>query len=216
MPLNEIQCKDGLKLFKRNWEDHPVCVKDASIEKLTLRNYLYVPFGSSGEAPSDESESNLQEIVMANNMCQNNTITRNDTGTFLTCILSDNAKNIFELQSPVYKLETCTSMHGCGWQYVWTPQIQSDLISEEQKQQVIDQILHLPQTNNWPASPQLNHFLIFPNGDKWMANVEFYIAGVKMPQHNKCEYFDSVEINLETLDIQSGFRNFTNFETCKP
>jgi len=88
-------------------------------------------------------------------------------------------------------------------------------VAQEQKQQAIDKALTLPQTKNWSSEPKLDHFLIMPIQDRWHANIQFFIAGVKMPQHNKCEYYDSIEMDLETLEIINGFRDFNDFEECK-
>lgn len=154
---------------------------------------------------------------LAHNFCPNNTITQNQSGALLTCLnQSDNSKEtIFDLPQPVYTLTLCTSMHGCMYPYYWQSQILQNLIPEKQKQQAIDKALALPETKNWPSEPKLDHFLITPSQDRWEANIEFFIAGVKMPQHNKCEYYDSVTIDLETLEILSGFREFNDSEKCK-
>lgn len=153
----------------------------------------------------------------ADGFCPNNMLAQNETGTFLTCMHADDysKETIFDLPPPVYMLKLCTAMHGCEYPYVWAPQIPPYLISEEQKQQTIDKALALPEIKNWHSEPKLNHFLITPTYDRWDANIEFFIAGVKMPQHNKCEYYDSVTMDLETFEILSGFRDFNNFEECK-
>jgi hypothetical protein len=133
----------------------------------------------------------LSITELANNFCPNNTLTQNQTGTFLTCLYANDTskETVFDLPPPVYALKLCTSVHGCMYPYYWMPWIPTNLISEEQKQQAIDKALSLPETKNWPAEPKLDHFLIFPTQDRWDANIQFFIAGVKMPQSSKCEYY---------------------------
>ena len=160
----------------------------------------------------------LKDILIdefADGFCPNNTLLQNETGTFLICLHENNNSKKFDLPAPIYMLNLCTSTHGCIYPYVWEPQIPPNLITEEQKQQAIDKVLTLPETKNWPSEPKLESFVIFQNRDNWEANIQFFIAEVKMPQHNKCEYYDSIEIDLETLEIVSGFREFGDFEECK-
>ena len=167
-------------------------------------------------APDIKISKDISMDEFANNFCPNNTLAQNETGTFLICLhVNNNPKAIFDLPAPIYMLKPCTSMHGCMNPYVWAQQIPSNLISEEQKQQAIDKALTLQQTKNWSSEPKLDHFLVMPIQDRWHANIQFFISGVKMPQHNKCEYYDSVEIDLETLEIINGFREFDGFEECK-
>lgn len=188
---------------------------------VTTTTYVFCEDGfvPSGDkcVPDPKIIKDISVGALADNLCQNHTLGQNETGTFLTCMHTNNdsKETVFDLPPPVYMLKLCTSMHGCMYPYTWVPQIQPNLISEEQKQQAIGEALALPQTKNWPSKPQLNQFLIIASSDKWIANIEFFIEGVKMPQHNKCEYYDSVELDLETLEIRSGFRDFDDFEKCK-
>ncbi len=165
--------------------------------------------------PDPKILKNISIDEFADGFCPNNTLSQNENGTFLTCMHVDNNSKKFDLHAPIYMLKLCTSMHGCMYPYVWVPQIPPNLISEEQKQQAIDKALRLPETKNWPSEPKLESFAIFQNQDNWEANIQFFIEGVKMPQHNKCEYYDSIEIDLETLEIINGFREFSDFEECK-
>lgn len=64
IPLNEVKCKKGLQLFIQNWTGDMICIKDTSIEKLKLRNYLYDGFGSSGEEIKSNNPSQVQFNAM--------------------------------------------------------------------------------------------------------------------------------------------------------
>lgn len=176
-------------------------------------------FVQSGDkcVPDPKILKDISLDELADNFCPNNILTQNQTGIFLTCLHQNDIskETVFDLPQPVYMLNLCTSMHGCMYPYYWQSQIPPNLIPEKQKQQAIDQALALPETKNWPSEPKLDHFLITPSQDRWEANIEFFIAGVKMSQHNKCEYYDSVTMDLETLEILSGFREFNDFEQCK-
>jgi hypothetical protein len=78
----DIRCNEGLQLVMKNWKGNWVCVKNSSVEKLTLRNYIYHSFGSSGvEIQSDKIETwkkyvdpNPQPEIILNE-------TKSDSGT---------------------------------------------------------------------------------------------------------------------------------------
>lgn len=182
------------------------------------KTYLFCEDGfiqSENKCVPDPKILNISIDEFANDFCPNNTPLQNETGIFLTCLHVNNNSKKFDLPAPIYMLKLCTSMHGCVYPYLWESQIPSNLISEEQKQQAIDKALSLPETKNWPSDPKIDSFTIVSNQDNWEANIQFFIEGVKMPQHDKCEYYDSVEMNLETLEIINGFREFDDFEKCK-
>jgi len=40
IPIYEMQCKEGLQLAMKKSNDNPVCIKETSIEKLSMRNYI--------------------------------------------------------------------------------------------------------------------------------------------------------------------------------
>ncbi|QLH06504.1 hypothetical protein [Nitrosopumilus ureiphilus] len=170
--------------------------------------------GSALFIPVDYDKTDLE--LFADYFCPNNNLSENDTGVFMTCLHPDNKNGIiFELPSPSYKLELCKGTYGCIAPYVWAPQIPSNLVSEEQEQEVVNKVLQLPEAEDWPSEPELDNFLIMSSEDDWHASVQFFIDGVKMPQHNKCEYYDSATVDLETLEILNGFRYFDDFEYCE-
>lgn len=155
--------------------------------------------------------------LFADYFCPNNSLVENEIGVFMTCLHHENKerKTVFELPPPRYKLELCRGTYGCIASYVWIPQVPSNLVSEKQRQEVVNKVLQLPQTERWPSEPKLDHFLVMPSEDDWHADIQFFIYGVKMPQHNKCEYYDSATVNLETLEVLNGFRDFDDFEKCE-
>lgn len=62
---NNVICKEGLQLVLKNWKGNWVCVKNTSVEKLTLRNYIYHSFGSSGEEiPSTKISNQTNPIPL--------------------------------------------------------------------------------------------------------------------------------------------------------
>ena len=159
-------------------------------------------------------ESTGDEISALSYICFNHDLSSNSTGVYLTCHNEEHRNIVYDLPDPVYKREDCKSTYGCASKYVWIPQIPKELISEEYKKQILEKVLNLPETKNWPAKSKLDHFNIGTSVDRWEANIQFFVAGFKLPQHNHCEFYDSVNIDLETMEVTSGFRNFTNFEKC--
>lgn len=196
----------GMIVFGLAASSHSVDKHMADKKNHEIKSGLFIPI--------DYDKKDLE--LFASHFCSNNNLLENDMGVFMTCLHPEHKAGIlFELPPPRYKLELCRGTYGCIANYVWIPQIPSDLVSEEQKQKIVDMVLQLPETKNWPSKPILDHFLINSSKDNWRANVQFFIEGVKMPQHNKCEYYDSVTVDLETLEILNGFRSFDDFEECK-
>ena len=75
------------------------------------------------------------------------------------------------------------------------------LLTEQQKQIVIEKIMNLPETelnSGW----QLDHFMIQPREDRWFASVQLFLEGIKqLPPSQQCGWYGSAEIDLETLEI---------------
>ena len=190
-----------------------------SFDKVGVYEYHSEPHPwMRGTITVDYADEDYLEISKIFYMCPDHTLTTNSTGMYLACLHPKGTYQdvIYDLPSPTYKREPCNSTYGCSSKYSWIPQIPANLISNEQKQQVIDKLLSLSETQNWPSKPQIDSFSINYSADRIEANVQFFISGVKMPQHDRCEYYDSASVDLETLEILSGFRNFTNFEVCTP
>lgn len=134
--------------------------------------------------------------------CQNVIVNTNSSGTFYTCPhTSEIANVVFSLPAPTYKKVACTSTYGCSRPYNYKDIVPSDLLSEDEKQIVIAKMMNLPEmklNSGW----QLDHFIIQPREDRWIANVQFFIAGIKqLPPSQECGWYGSVDIDLETLEI---------------
>lgn len=134
--------------------------------------------------------------------CENAIVKTNGSGTFYTCPHASEINNIvFNLPSPVYKKVACTSTFGCSRPYSYMEEVPSNLLSEEQKQIVVAKIMNLPETqlnSGW----QLDHFIIQPRADRWIADVQLFLDGIKqLPPSQQCGWYGSAEIDLETLEI---------------
>lgn len=131
--------------------------------------------------------------------CENAVINTNSSGTFYLCPHPTEVSNIvFELPSPVYKKMRC---FGCGVTFGYTEVVPPDLLSPQQKQVVIDKVMDLPETklnSGWT----LDHFIIQPRGDRWIANVQLFVDGIKqLPPSKDCGWYGSADVDLETLEI---------------
>ncbi|MGI0013917.1 MAG: hypothetical protein ACREBU_10825 [Nitrososphaera sp.] len=131
--------------------------------------------------------------------CENAIINTNNSGTFYTCPHQSKINNtIFELPSPVYKKMPC---YGCAHAYGYAEIVPQNLLSEQQRQVVIDKVMNLPETklnSGWT----LDHFIIQPKEDRWIANIQLFIEGIKqLPPSQECGWYGSVSLDLETLEI---------------
>ena len=134
--------------------------------------------------------------------CQNVIVNKNISGTFYTCPHPSEISNIvLKLPSPVYKQVKCTSTYGCAHPYNYMEIVPPNLLSEEQKQVVIDKVMNLPEVKlnlGWT----LDSFIIQPRADTWTANLQLFLAGIKpYPPSQECGWYGQVEVNLETLEI---------------
>jgi hypothetical protein len=134
--------------------------------------------------------------------CQNAIIYTNSSGTFYICPHRSEISNVvFSLPAPVYKKVPCTSTYGCARPYGYQEIIPPNLLSQQQKQVVIDKVMNLPEVklnSGWT----LDHFIIQPRTDKWIANVQIFLAGIKqLPPSLQCGWYGSADVDLETLEI---------------
>jgi hypothetical protein len=123
----------------------------------------------------------------------------NTSGTFYTCPHPSKINNIiFELPSPVYKKMPCYS---CAHAYGYADIVPQNLLSEPQRQIVIDKVMNLPETklnSGWT----LDHFIIQPREDRWIANIQLFLDGIKqLPPSQECGWYGGVDVDLETLEI---------------
>ena len=134
--------------------------------------------------------------------CEYVVLNTNGSGTFYTCPhLSEINNIVFDLPSPVYKKVLCTGTYGCAHAYNYVEIVPPNLISEQQKQLVIDKIMNLPETklnSGWT----LADFIIHPRADRWFANVQLFLPGIKqLPPSQECGWYGSAGLDLETLEI---------------
>jgi len=154
------------------------------------------------------AQSQVQQVNLDNPYvaypCQNVIINTNGSGTFYTCPHSSPISNIvFELPSPTYKKVLCASTYGCARDYNYMEIIPSNLLTDQQKQIVVDKIMDLPEVKR-NSGWKLDHFIIQPYGDRWHANIQLFIDHIKqLPPSQQCGWYGSVEVDLETLEILS-------------
>ena len=153
---------------------------------------------SSALSPNTSNVIDIDESVGL--PCENAIINVNSTGTFYTCPHSTKINNIvFQLPSPVYKKMRC---YGCGVTYGFTEIVPPNLLSEQQRKTVIDKVMSLPETklnSGWT----LDHFIIQPRADTWIANVQLFLADIKqLSPSQDCGWYGQAEVDLETLEIR--------------
>ncbi|AIF84632.1 hypothetical protein NTE_02589 [Candidatus Nitrososphaera evergladensis SR1] len=143
--------------------------------------------------------------------CQNVVISEKDGDTYYTCPHPPNytpdSPVAFNLPAPTYKKVLCAGHYGCSHRYGYQEIVPGNLLSEDQKRQVIDIAMNLPETRQ-NAGWKLDYFIVQPyDGDKWNANVQLFLAGLKQsPPSQGCGWYGSVDVDLETLKI----RNISN------
>lgn len=133
---------------------------------------------------------------------------RENGDRFYTCTHPagyDYSGNVFRLPSPTYKQTVCMGPYGCSQNYHYIAQIPDDLLSPDQRQQVIDKVIaDLPQrsitigntTLNW----KLDQFIIDAFGDKYKASVILVLPIIRS-LNGDCGVYAGVQVDLETLDI---------------
>jgi hypothetical protein len=143
--------------------------------------------------------------------CQNVVISEKGGDTYYTCPHPPNyipsSPIAFNLPAPTYKKVLCAGPFGCSHRYGYQEIVPDNLLSEGQKQQVMDIVMNLPETKQ-NAGWKLDHFIVQPyDGDKWSANVQLFLTGIKrLPPSQGCGWYGSAEVDLETLKV----RNISN------
>lgn len=139
--------------------------------------------------------------------CQNVIINTNSNGTFYTCPHLNKIDNIiFDLPPPVYKLVLCTSTYGCSNDYTYIEIVPANLLTTEQKQQILDKVFDLPQVKEINSSGndttwKVGYFLIQPVQDNWYGDVQLVLNGIKRSTDGGCGLYGSARLNLETLEM---------------
>lgn len=105
------------------------------------------------------------------------------------------------LPPPVYRMVECTSTYGCSHRYNYQEIVPPGLLSDGQKKQVLDKVTSLPQVK-MNAGWKLDHFIVQPRADRWTADIQLFIDGIKqLPPSQGCGWYGQVEVDLETLEI---------------
>lgn len=108
---------------------------------------------------------------------------------------------VFHLPAPTYKMVECSGTYGCAHRYNYMEIIPPNLLSDEQKKQVIDKVMNLPEVKI-NAGWRLDSFTIRPSADRWIGNIQLLIDGIKqLPPSQICGWYGQVDVDLETLQV---------------
>jgi hypothetical protein len=156
------------------------------------------------ESKSSSLDYDMQQI---NSICQNPQINGDGENVTVTCPHPTNYTNEQNaLPLPTYKRTICSSTYGCSGHYIYMPQIPSDLLTESQKQQVIDQVLNFTDLKQKYPTIRVGAFQIKSHADQWFAEINFLIPN--------CNWYPSSTVNLNTMQIVSSDQMQTQ-DPCK-
>ncbi len=153
--------------------------------------------------------------------CPNPDIDSRDGDTFVVCLNPEGLQELgpFRLPPPVYKKVPCTSMFGCSQDYNYIEQIPQNLLTQEQKQQVINKVVNETEIKAWPWHWELEHFIISPRTDRWFADIEFFVPEyreISPINRGECGWYSSVGIDLQTLELTYKHNtNVTEYTKCQ-
>lgn len=139
--------------------------------------------------------------------CENGIISVSSNETLYTCPHPPGFKPasaiVLQLPAPTYRMVECTSTYGCSHSYNYEEIVPPGLLSDGQKKQVLDKVMSLPEVKmntGW----KLDHFIIQPRADKWTADIQLFMEGIKqLPPSQECGWYGQVDLDLETLDVQN-------------
>jgi hypothetical protein len=130
--------------------------------------------------------------------CTNQEYFTRENDIFLICHHPANStSDIFNLPDPEYKYTGCG---GCALGFAYVPQIPSNLLSDEQKQEVVDKVLQVTGLKEKYPDIVLDHFLIEAHKDHWFANVQFMIPHI-MNGYDHCGWYTASDVDLNTLQV---------------
>jgi plastocyanin len=127
--------------------------------------------------------------------------------TLYTCLHPPNFKPaspiVFHLPAPTYRMVECNSTYGCSHRYNYKELVPPNLLSDEQKKQVLDKVMNLPEVKmNAEGGWKVDHFAVNPSADRWTADIQLFMEGIKQLSPSQgCGWYGQVDIDLETLDI---------------
>lgn len=138
--------------------------------------------------------------------CIDAIIQTNSSGTFYTCQHSNPIPNtVFSLPPPTYKKAPCTSTYGCAYRYGYVEIVPPNLLTQPQRQQVLNTVLDLPHVKEeTSANWTVDRFDIQSMGDKWYGHVTLLLVvkGIKRPADGGgCGWYGTATLNLETLKV---------------
>jgi plastocyanin len=139
--------------------------------------------------------------------CENVIILVKSNETLYTCLHPPEFKPaspiVLSLPAPTYRMVECTSTYGCSHRYNYEEIIPPNLLSDGQRKQVLDKVMSLPEVK-MNAGWKLDHFIVQPRADKWTADIQLFMDGIKqLPPSQDCGLYGQVDLDLETLDIQN-------------
>lgn len=137
--------------------------------------------------------------------CENAIISVSSNDTIYTCPHPPNFKPagpiIFQLPAPTYRMVECNSTYGCSHRYNYQEIVPPNLLSDEQRKQVIDKVMSLPEVK-MNAGWKLDSFTVQPSADRWTGHVQLFVAGIKqLPPSQECGWYGQVDVDLETLQV---------------
>jgi hypothetical protein len=95
----------------------------------------------------------------------------------------------------------CLGPFGCSHTYNYIEIVPPNLLSEEQKKQVLDKVMSLPEVRT-NTGWKLDSLTIQPRADRWTGRVQLLIDGIKqLPPSQGCGWYGQVDVDLETLEI---------------
>ncbi len=150
---------------------------------------------NSGPVTQDEK----QRILL---FCQNPEIITENGNILVICHHPTNSTEMdtSNLPSPVYKRTRCVSTHGCFEPYSYIPQIPDDLLTPQQKQDVINKVLQVTRLKEKYPEIEFDSIHIEPTGDRWFANIQFVIPHI-MNGSGHCGWYTSNQIDLQIGDV---------------
>ena len=175
---------------------HTIIMLVPIIVAVSMASYLFIiiPITDSNV------KIDMQRILL---YCKNPKITNQDNNQLVICHHKQNSTDngVLNLPLPMYKITPCHSIYGCGGYYnIILVQDPKNLLTSQQKQQVIDKITSIPAINAWPPDWKIGEFGIHPSDDKWFADVQFFLPSVKRP-NGECGAYSQVGVDLQTLAV---------------
>ena len=143
-----------------------------------------------------------EKLRILANVCKNPEFINDRSSTLVICQHPANSteNHIFNLPLPVYKITPCVSTFGCFGPYWYIPQIPEDLLTPQQKQQVIDRVLQATGLKDRYPDIQLDHLFVEPREDNWFADVQFIIPHI-MNGYGNCGWYTAAQIDLQTFEV---------------